>query len=320
MSRSYPFLRSRMMPVLGSLAVCAAVAGCGGASTGSTTPATAAPAGAASSGDQSSFDAQLAAQPSVGVVSGARSHSSSASSASSGGSLAAASDLQTTPVKVTKPATHTSTTKATTPPKPATTTTSTKPAATKKPVSTTPAKVTKPAATTQTRTVTTPAKPVVRYVTVVKYKTRTQTKYQTKYETKTVTVAPKVPAGAFLPSTKPALSLTKFAALGGTIACEFGGGSVRCDVANPSFNPPSKPATCTQSWGSGIVLTNNASAQAAQFACGGTGALGTGAAAIKNGYDDTVGSITCQVRSFGVDCFGSDKRGFILSQTGYVSY
>jgi hypothetical protein len=161
-------------------------------------------------------------------------------------------------------------------------------------------------------------------VTVTKYRTKYQTKYQTKYLTKTrtvtVAVTPKVPTGAFLPSIHPALSLTSFKLAGGSVGCVIGGGSVRCDVANQTWTAPAQPASCTQSWGTGIVLINSSAAHLPQFACGGSSALRPGAKSVPSGYDDTVGGITCQVRGFGINCFATDKKGFIISPTGYVLY
>jgi hypothetical protein len=157
-------------------------------------------------------------------------------------------------------------------------------------------------------------------VTVTKYLTKYLTKYQTKYLTKTVTVAPKVPVGAFLPSTHPALSMTSFEVVGGSVGCVIGGGSVRCDVAHSTFTAPAQPASCTQNWGTGVVLINSSAALLPQFACGGATALRADAKVVQNGYDDTVGGITCQVRGFGVNCFATDDKGFILSPTGYIFY
>jgi hypothetical protein len=153
-----------------------------------------------------------------------------------------------------------------------------------------------------------------------KIKIVTVTRYQPKYITKTVTVAPKVPAGAFLPSTHAALSLTSFKVSSGGVGCVIGGGSVRCDVAHQTWTAPAQPSSCTQSWGTGIVLVISARARLPQFACGGGSALRAGAKVVQNGFDDTVGGITCQVRGFGVNCFATDKKGFILSPTGYILY
>ncbi len=41
---------------------------------------------------------------------------------------------------------------------------------------------------------------------------------------------------------------------------------------------------------------------------------------MPDGWDDTVGRITCQVRRFGVNCFSAHGHGFILSRTGYTLY
>ena len=186
------------------------------------------------------------------------------------------------------------------------------------PVKTTPAVVTPPVVKTPaktkiiTRTVYRQSKPTIKYVTVTKYKTNTVTN--------TVTTAPKVPIGAFLPSVHPALSLTSFIVQGRGVGCVIGGGSVRCDVSNHTWTPPTQPSSCTQAWGDGIVLINSNAAKLPQFPCGGTSALNTHDKVVKNGYDVTVGAITCQVRGFGVNCFATDKKGFILSNTGYILY
>jgi hypothetical protein len=68
------------------------------------------------------------------------------------------------------------------------------------------------------------------------------------------------------------------------------------------------------------VLINSSANHVPQFACGGASALQARSKIVKNGYDDTVGGITCQVRGFGVDCYATDDKGFILSPTGYILY
>jgi hypothetical protein len=178
---------------------------------------------------------------------------------------------------------------------------------------------TTPVVSTPKKTATTTrkaTKPKIKVITVTKY----QTKYLTKTRTVTVPVTPKVPVGAFLPSTHAALSLTSFELAGGSVGCVIGGGSVRCDVANQTWTAPAQPASCTQSWGTGIVLINSSAGHLPQFACGGASALRPGAKIVHSGYDDTVGGITCQVRGFGVNCFATDKKGFIISPTGYILY
>jgi hypothetical protein len=293
MRRTYPFLRSWRAPGALALVASLVLAGCG-----SSSPASTAPAAASGSSTSGEFDAQL--------VPTTTKTSSTPAKPSSGGKVSLAKATQaleaSSGTATTTTTTHVATTPVTVPVKvipptvpPVKRTTTFKPP------------------THKTTTVTTPAKTITKVVTV--------TKYQTKYDTKTVAVTPPVPMGAFLPSKHSALSLTSFTALGGSVGCVIGGGSVRCDVATPSWTAPTQPASCTQSWGNGIVLTNSSASKPAQFACGGTSALSSGSSnTISAGYDDTVGAITCQVRSFGVNCFATDNQGFILSQTGYILY
>jgi hypothetical protein len=274
---------------MAALVVSVVLAGCGSSSTPASTPTT--PGASATTG---AFDPQLV--PTTGKS------STKPAKSKSGGKVSLADATQALEASSGT-----------------TTTTATKPA----PVDTTPVKPITPVLP-PVRNITT-SKPTTHKPIPIKTKTVTKvvtvTKYQTKYDTKTIKVTPKVPVGAFLPSIRPALSLTSFTINGGSVGCVIGGGSVRCDVATPSWTAPTKPASCTESWGSGVVLTNSSASRPAQFACGGTNALSSSSSNVINaGYDDTVGAITCQVRSFGVNCFATDKQGFILSQTGYIFY
>jgi hypothetical protein len=283
MRRAHRLRCSRTVGAVAALVVAVAVAGCG--SSGSTPPpASAAPAATTGAG---AFDPALVPTTKSSTASTSGKTSSPPKSTAKGASTTTTASNAAQALALSSGATPT---------------TSTPPAAT-----TTPAP-----ATTTTKTVYKTSKPKIDVVTVVKY--------ATKYLTKTVTVAPKVPAGAFLPSTHPPLSLTSFKVASGSVGCSIGGGSVRCDVADHSWTAPAQPASCTQSWGTGVVLVNSSGAHPPQFACGGPSALRAGAKVVRNGYDDTVGGITCQVRGFGVDCFATDTKGFILSPTGYILY
>jgi hypothetical protein len=137
----------------------------------------------------------------------------------------------------------------------------------------------------------------------------------THYVTKTV--APEVPNGAFLPAKHQALAESSFTVAGGNVACTFAAGNVRCDVQQRSWVPPLQPASCSSSWGNALILHGTG---AAAFACGGTPGASADARVVPDGWDDTVGKITCQVRSFAVDCFSASGRGFIVSRTGYLIY
>ena len=288
--RTYPFQSAGTPRVIAALVVAAALAGCGSSGGSSTTPApaaAAAPAAAGSTTAPGSFD-QALVTPTKTKSSPAASDPTSTKGAITTTTASSASQA----LALSSGASSTTATSPTIAPSKATTTTA-------------PPKIV-------TKVVVVPSKPKIKIVTL--------TRFATKVVTKTVTVAPKVPVGAFLPSTHPALSLTSFKVASGTVGCVIGGGSVRCDVARQTWTAPVQPESCTQSWGTGIVLINSAGAHLPQFACGGTSALRAGAKTIQKGYDDTVGDVTCQVRGFGVDCFAADQKGFILSPTGYILY
>jgi hypothetical protein len=120
-----------------------------------------------------------------------------------------------------------------------------------------------------------------------------------------------------MPSSHPALALSTFVVTGSNVGCSIGHGSVRCDVVQRVWAPPAQPASCTTTWGSAVVLKG---AGPAEFVCGGTAAVSAGDNVVPDGWDDEVGHITCQVRSFGVDCFAASRHGFILSRTGYTFF
>lgn len=138
-----------------------------------------------------------------------------------------------------------------------------------------------------------------------------------KVITKTVTRAPNVPAGAFMPSSHPALAQTTFTVAGGNIGCAFANGGVRCDIHQRIWAPPAQPSNCSGSWGNALGLQ---SLGASGFVCAGKAVASANADVVPDGWDDKVGKITCQVRSFGVDCFSTSRRGFIVSRTGYTLY
>ncbi len=299
--RTYRVVRSATGSALAALVVATLLAGCGSSGSAGATPnagaESAAVTPAAASGTQGTFNAQLTQQ-----------HSDSTAAASAG---ALVQPAQTTPSKPTV-----TTPKATTVTTPKTTTvTPPKPAVTKPPASTTPSPPTKlPAKRThthtrnRTHTVTAPT----RTVTVTRpTKPKTVTRYVTK------TVAPNVPTGAFLPSTHPALAQRSFTVPGENVTCTFAAGSVRCEIEQHTWVPPLTPAGCSSSWGNALVLQDGGTGG---FACGGDPVTSAAPWLMSDGWDDTVGKITCEVRSFAVDCFSKSGHGFIVSRTGYLVF
>jgi hypothetical protein len=159
---------------------------------------------------------------------------------------------------------------------------------------------------------------LTRYKTNTIVHTHTITKTITKTKVVTKDVAPKVPAGAFMPSKRPQIAQHRFMITRGDIACLLAAAGVRCEIQDRDWTAPIAPATCTAQWGSTIALGNIGGAK---FACGGANPLTAGGKVIPAGWDDTVGNYTCQIRSFGVDCFNAkSRRGFMISRTGYSIY
>lgn len=145
-------------------------------------------------------------------------------------------------------------------------------------------------------------------------------------KTKTITIThvvtvvhhelPDVPSGAQLPSTQPARSLTRFSSPGGNVGCELSSGEARCDIASRVWRPPNRPNSCGVAWGQGMFV----SGKTAGFVCAGDSVLDPTGTVIPDGYDDRVGSFTCQIRMFGVTCFDTDGAGFSISRTGYTIF
>jgi len=169
-----------------------------------------------------------------------------------------------------------------------------------------------PAHTQKKATKTTKPKVIRKTITVIK---RTPPKTVIHYVTKKV--LPHVPSGAFMPSRHQALAQARFTVPGSNIGCELSSHGVRCDIQQRVWTPPAQPSSCSASWGNAIALGATGTPA---FACGGASAISSDAKVVPDGWDDKVGTITCQVRSFSVDCFSAHGHGFIFSRTGYTLY
>lgn len=132
-----------------------------------------------------------------------------------------------------------------------------------------------------------------------------------------VPVRPDAPLAAFLPSGRPVLTQTAFLVADGNVGCELRAGQLRCSVRRRVWAAPVQPLSCKSGWGYTITL---ASRGPATFACGAGSAIVPGAKVITNGWDDQLGSYTCEIRSIGVACFSSVHHGLMLSRTGYATY
>lgn len=134
--------------------------------------------------------------------------------------------------------------------------------------------------------------------------------------TDTVTAPVNVPRGAQLPSAVAPLALGAFQAEAGNIGCVLAGGTARCDISKRIWSPPGQPSSCKHKWGQGLEVGPNPT----QFVCANNSTLDPNGSVVPIGDDDTVGSVTCQVRSFGVTCFDAGGSGFFLARTGYAIF
>jgi hypothetical protein len=180
-----------------------------------------------------------------------------------------------------------------------------------------------PPATTQT----TPSKTITTTVTVPTAPPKTIAKTKTVYRnrvhtvvrvrTVTKTLKPAVPSTAFLPSKHPALEQSSFIMQGANVGCQIGPAGARCSVQQRVWAAPPQPLKCRTTWGDTISLEGHGPAK---FVCGGRSGISANAKVIPNGWDDTLGKVTCQIRGVGVDCFSKTHHGFIISRTGYAAY
>lgn len=151
----------------------------------------------------------------------------------------------------------------------------------------------------------------------VKVETRVLTKVVTKTDTVVKTVAPNIPAGAYLPSTQPPLTLASFVAPGANIGCSLAGGVARCDIQNRVWTPPAQPESCKLDWAQGLEVGGSGPGS---FVCAGNTVL-DGRTLVADGRDDTFGPFRCEIRQFGVACYDTaDKHGFSISRTGYTTF
>ncbi|MGC9221799.1 MAG: hypothetical protein ACP5H2_10695 [Solirubrobacteraceae bacterium] len=264
---------------------------------------------AASASTKASSDSALAAVSGSTVVAGSQSvvrtrQQTSFSQGSNGGGAV------NQPAKPTRSVNHGNTNKRQTTTSPTTTSSVQSTPGTTAPVRST-TSATAPKAGGRSSTVTTPTTPEptttghgVQKVTI---------RYVIKRE------SPAIPSGAFLPSGHPHLTLDSFTVPDQNITCALSSGSLRCVIARRHWTAPTMPSSCNAAgWGS--VITVPASAPPA-FTCTADTTLAHDVAQVPNNWDDSIGSFTCEVRSFGVNCFTTHGRyGLILSRTGYTFY
>jgi hypothetical protein len=106
---------------------------------------------------------------------------------------------------------------------------------------------------------------------------------------------------------------TAFSSPSGNIRCLVGPAQARCDISDRAWQPPTKPSSCTQTWGQGLRLT----ATSAQPVCA-DDALG-GGARLAYGQSVSSGQFRCSSGQDGVTCrHGPSGRGFTISRSAYT--
>ncbi len=122
--------------------------------------------------------------------------------------------------------------------------------------------------------------------------------------------------GGTPPADQTVTSLTGFTSPSGNIGCVIDRKSVRCDVQNRDWDPPSRPASCNKNvdFGQGITLSAGA---APEFVCAGDTTLGAGPA-LPYGESIAAGLLRCDSEETGMSCRDLETgRGFTISTQAY---
>ena len=101
------------------------------------------------------------------------------------------------------------------------------------------------------------------------------------------------------------------------IGCSMDTDVVRCDIAEKSWTPPPKPATCEWDYGFGAILTGKGPAQ---LSCTSDSVLGATPETItlEYGHALRVGRFRCTSQPTGVDCRDlKSAHGFTLARGSY---
>jgi hypothetical protein len=133
-------------------------------------------------------------------------------------------------------------------------------------------------------------------------------------ETTTATEDTTTADGESPPVDREVTELTGFTSPTGNIGCYIDRESVRCDIAERSWEPPKAPASCKLDYGQGIEL---AAGGEAAFVCAGDTALQAGD---PLPYGESIGAalLRCESEEAGITCRDIESgRGFSLSREGY---
>lgn len=98
----------------------------------------------------------------------------------------------------------------------------------------------------------------------------------------------------------------------GNIACAMGGGGVRCDIQEHSWNPPPKPSSCDVDWGNGVQVGRK---DKASFVCAGDTVFSPNNPVLGYGERQIKNRVRCTSKQKGVRCVNTkSQHGFFLSR------
>jgi hypothetical protein len=110
---------------------------------------------------------------------------------------------------------------------------------------------------------------------------------------------------------------TPFSSPTGNIGCVIEPLSVRCDIAERSWEPPQPPADCELDYGQGVTLQAGGTAE---LVCAGDTTLGAAGpdASLPYGESIAAGLLRCESSRSGIGCRDVETgRGFTISREGY---
>ncbi|MUL80213.1 MULTISPECIES: hypothetical protein [unclassified Mycolicibacterium] len=107
---------------------------------------------------------------------------------------------------------------------------------------------------------------------------------------------------------------TGFTSPSGSVRCYLDSTTARCDIADRSWAPPLRPASCAFDYGHGITLSPG---QPAAFVCAGGTTLDAGTQ-LADRDSITAGALRCESIATGITCRDTETRhGFVLSREAY---
>ena len=101
------------------------------------------------------------------------------------------------------------------------------------------------------------------------------------------------------------------------ITCALTVSSVRCDIVQRDWQPPTKPASCQLDWGNGVYLDNGK----ADFICAGDTVVGTATMVLRYGSSLQAGNVQCDSRNAALRCIDKkSQHGFTLAVADYALF